>query len=329
MGQTSEKPRVYLFYGDDSQARARALEKLRRGLGADHHAALDYIRIEGEKASLPQLHDAVLTIPFFSTRRLVHVLSPLAMPKLKSQADRAAFLELLGKVPPSTALVLDEPQNLAENHWLLRWAKKHAPLAFVRGYTLPKDLTRWILAQAKEEGGQFTPRAAAELARRVDGDAQWARNEIHKLLAYVGYTRPVDVEDVQELTPAMEHPNIFAMVDAMALGQTERAMRLLYQLRQQEETPRIWGMVVRQFRLLILTREALDLGFTDKNSIAKALSIKPFVAQKLLPQARRFPASRLTQIYRRLRDTDRAWKTGEMDLDTALDLLLASLRRAG
>ncbi len=327
MGERTEKPRVYLFHGDDRQAQARALEKLRRGLGATHGAALDYIRMEGEKTTLPQLHDAVLTIPFFSTRRLVHVVNPLAMPKLKSQAERAAFLQLLDKVPASTALVLEIPRPLSENHWLLQWARKHPSRAFVRGYILPKDLTRWILTQAQQAGGQLTPRAAAELARRVDGDAAWAMNEIHKLLAYVGYARPVDIDDVQEVTPAVAHPNVFEMVDAMALGQTERALRLLHQLRQQEEPPRIWGMVVRQFRLLILAREALDLGLRDKHQVAKALGVHPFVAQKILPQARRFHPHRLAQIYRRLQATDRAWKTGEMDLDTALDLLLVSLQR--
>jgi len=231
---SNEKPRVYLFHGDDHRRRAQALEKLRRGLNTDGDA-LDYVRLEGETLTLPQLQDAVLTLPFFSRRRLVHVVNPLACPKLKSAAKRKAFLGVLDAVPLSCALVLDVPKTLPEKHWLRQWAAANPQRAFQRAMPLPSDLRRWILAQAKEEGGAFTPAAAAELARRVGNDAAWALNEVRKLLAYVGYRRPVDVEDVHELTPAAEHPDVFAMVDALALGQGERALRLLHQLLVTEE----------------------------------------------------------------------------------------------
>ena len=323
---SSEKPRVYLFHGDDHARRARTLEKLRQGLDAGG-ASLDYVRLEGEKITLPQLRDAALTIPFFSSRRLVHVVNPLACAKVKSVPGRKAFLTLLESVPPSCALVLDVPKTLPEKHWLRRWAEAHPQAAFQRAMPLPSDLRRWILAQAKEEGGEFTAPAAAELARRVGRDAAWARNEIRKLLAYVGYRRPVTVEDVDEITPAPEHPDVFAMVDAMAMGHGERALRLLHQLLQAEEAPRLWGMVVRQFRLLILVREALDAGLTNKHAIAKALGVHPYVAQKLIPQARRFRMPTLETIYRELWVLDRAWKTGKTDLETALDTLTIALGR--
>ena len=319
------KPRVYLFHGNDTPARRRAVEKLRSGLGAEDPAALDYIHLKGEKVALPQLHDAVLTLPFFARRRLVHLEAPLDIPRIETAAERKAFLSLLEKTPPSTALVLDIPKTLPPKHWLRRWAEQHADIAYQRLYALPDNLTRWIMAQAEAAGGRFTPRAAAELARRVGNDAAWARNEIEKLLAFVGYTRAVEIDDVEELTPAPEHPNIFEMVDALALGRSERALRLLHQLLHQEEPIRIWGMVIRQFRLLLLTREALDTGLVQPQAIAKALSIHPFVAKKLVPQARRFRMETLESIYGALQATDRAWKTGEADLETAMDVLVASL----
>jgi len=323
---SDEKPRVYLFHGDDHARRTRALEKLRRGLG-EGGAMLDYARLEGESIALPQLQDAVLTIPFFAGRRLVHLVNPLACPKVKSVPGRKAFLALLERVPPSCALVLDVPKTLAEKHWLRRWAEAHPQAVFQMAMPLPTDLRRWILAQAKEEGGEFSPSAAAELARRVGRDAAWARNEVRKLLAYVNYSRPVTVEDVVEITPAPEHPDVFAMVDAMALGQGERALRLLHQLLQQEEAPRLWGMVVRQFRLLILVREALNQGLANRQQIAQALGVHPYVAQKLIPQARRFRMPVLEDIYRQLWQVDRAWKTGQTDLETALDMLMVALGR--
>jgi DNA polymerase-3 subunit delta len=321
------KPRIYLLHGEDEQARQAALAKLRAGLGADDPAALDYIRLKGESLDLPALHDAALTVPFFAKRRLLHILQPLAAPLLKNPKERKAFLALLERVPPSTALVLEIATTLPPKHWLRRWADAHPDLAYQHRYALPENLTRWIMKQAAEAGGRFTPAGAAELARRVGNDAAAAQQEIHKLLAFVNYARPVEPEDVAELTPAPEHPNTFEMVDAIALGRRERALRLLHQLLQQEEPIRIWGMVIRQFRLLLLAREALDQGITAPPALAQRLKIHPFVAKKLLPQARRFRMESLETIYAALLETDRAWKTGQTDLPTALDVLVASLGR--
>ncbi len=321
------KPRVYLLHGADGLARGRGLAKLRQGLGASDPAALDYIPLKGENLTLGRLEEETHAQPFFAQRRLVHVFDPLACPGLKKQKQRQAFLEALTRVPPSCALVLDVPRDLNPNHWLRAWVDAHPDIAFQRAYPLPKDLTRWILARAAEEGGRFTPQAASELARRLDGDAVSALHEIRKLLAYVGYRRAVEVDDVQELTPAQEHPNIFEMVDAIALGNSARGLRLLHQLLAEEEAPRIWGMVVRQFRLLILARTALDQGIADRQRLAKAIGVHPFVAQKLIPQARRFPLTALKTTYARLWAVDRDWKTGQSDLVTAMDLLIASLGR--
>jgi hypothetical protein len=45
----------------------------------------------------------------------------------------------------------------------------------------------------------------------------------------------------------------------------------------------------------------------------------------VIDQASRFPADRLEQAYRRLLETDASVKTGVMDIDTALDMLIVDL----
>jgi DNA polymerase III delta subunit len=83
-------------------------------------------------------------------------------------------------------------------------------------------------------------------------------------------------------------------------------------------------MVVRQFRLLLLTRELLDAG-NQGAEIARQLKTYPFVAQKLVSQVRNFSMAALERIYHRLLEVDEAIKTGQMDAEVALDTLIASL----
>jgi DNA polymerase-3 subunit delta len=85
-----------------------------------------------------------------------------------------------------------------------------------------------------------------------------------------------------------------------------------------------WGMIIRQFRLLLLAREVLDSGGGESEA-AQALASPPFVARKALGQARAFSMARLEQIYHRLLEIDEGAKTGRMPLELALDLLVVEL----
>jgi DNA polymerase-3 subunit delta len=93
---------------------------------------------------------------------------------------------------------------------------------------------------------------------------------------------------------------------------------------EQENVGGVFAMVVRQFRLLLLAREALDSG-TLASRLAPALDVHPFVAQKLAAQARNFDLPSLETVYRRLRDIDEEVKSGRIELDTAMESLVAQL----
>ena len=83
-------------------------------------------------------------------------------------------------------------------------------------------------------------------------------------------------------------------------------------------------MVVRQFRLLILTQEMLNAG-SHEGEITRQLKIYPFVARKLIGQARNFSMETLEDIYKELLDTDVGIKTGQFPAEVALDTLITSL----
>jgi len=86
----------------------------------------------------------------------------------------------------------------------------------------------------------------------------------------------------------------------------------------------LWGMVVRQFRLLIQAREILD-GRGNKDDVARALGIHPFVAEKSAQQAARFSIEALEAIYHRLLNIDERVKTSQVTLELAMDTLVVEL----
>ena len=117
----------------------------------------------------------------------------------------------------------------------------------------------------------------------------------------------------------------------MALGDGSRALELIQRsLRHDPRDPgfRLFALIVRQFRLLTMTRDHLDRGGSpQRDAVAKAVGAPPFVARRLAAQARRFNAAQLDAIMKRLQRYDQDMKTGRIEPRLALDLLATSLAR--
>jgi len=325
-------PVVYLLHGDDEFAIAQFVSGLEDKLGDPVTAAMNITRLDGRSFNMDELLSIAAAMPFLSKRRLVVLTDPLV--KLTTADARQRFLANLERVPPTTALILIEYKPLTgekqkrygKKHWLEKWAEDSSDRVLERSFPLPKGaaMERWIQEQAKAAGGQFTSQAAGLLASLVGDDPRMADQEIHKLLMYVNYRRPVEPEDVKNLTADMGEGDIFAMVDALGSRDGRRAMRMLHILQDRQDSFSIFSMVIRQFRLLLLARELLDSGGQIAD-IARELRIIPYVADKVHQQARQFSLAGLENIYRRLVVLDEDMKTGNMEMDLALDTLVAAL----
>jgi DNA polymerase-3 subunit delta len=267
-----------------------------------------------------------MAMPFLADHRLVLLTSPT---KRYTGADgHRKFTSFLDSVPPTTRLVILEPGEIKERekpkNWLLKWAHSAGPRAEVREFNLPRqrDMPGWIVNETRRQGGVIEPRAAARLAEMVGEDTRQASGEIAKLLTYVNWTHPIGLEDVEAVSIVNAQGDVFALVDALGTGDARTAQRMLHQLLEQDEPFSLFGMVIRQFRLLIIAREVLDEG-GNQAGVVEALGLHPFVAEKIDRQARAFRMATLEAIHHRLLQMDEQAKTSQVPLDLALDMFIA------
>ena len=315
---------VTLLFGNDEFAIARRLSELAAAFPDPTTADMNVARLEARTAGENDLNNAVNAMPFLAKYRLVMLANPSG--RYTTPGARKKFLAFLEAVPPTTRLVLHElvEPNEVEKHWLVKWAGKKGAAAQAFMLPRPKEMAGWIVNEAKRQGGAIEPRAAARLAELAGADPRQAAQEIAKLLAYVNWARAVTLEDVGAVSLATAEPDIFAMVDALAVGDGRTAQRLLHRLIENDDPFSVWGMVVRQFRLLLLAREVLD-GGGGKDQVTHALAAHPYVGEKVTGQARRFNLAALEAIHHRLLGIDEAAKTGQVPLELALDGLVVEL----
>jgi DNA polymerase III subunit delta len=313
--------RVFLWHGNDEFAISQRLRELEKSLGDPTTAGMNFARFEARGLDDNEFNNAVQAMPFLAQQRIV-VLAGVAA-KYTSAATQKAFLATLEAVPPTAQLVLVEWSVLKDNNWLLKWAQAHAA---VESFLQPRarELPGWIVSEAKKQGGKIDRQAAERLAEMVGEDTRQASQEIGKLLTYVNFARQIEIDDVERVAIASAQADIFSMVDALGEGNGKKAQRMLRRLLDDEDAFSLFGMIIRQFRLMLLAREALDMGA----NLAEAMGVAPFVAEKAAVQAKRFDLPTLESIYRRLLSMDEAAKTGQMPLDVALEAFVVQMARA-
>jgi DNA polymerase-3 subunit delta len=271
-----------------------------------------------------------MAMPFLADRRLVAVKHAAALGE--KPALRRRFLDLLTECPRTTALVLIENEALKNIHgkkgglhWLEAWGREAGDKALVRLFAVPKGgrLVDWIVERARELGGEISPRAAAKLAGQVGADLWTLDRELDKLLTYVNFERAIDMEDVQLLAIEEYQEPVFALVDAVGNRDRKAAVFHFHKLLADQDVLGVLGMIVRQFRILLLAKEGLEkLG--NIGAVVEKFNLY-WKSAEITRQAKGFSLPELVQIYHRLLEVEEAFKTGEMEADLGIDLLLNSV----
>lgn len=327
-------PTFYVFHGADEFTRTETLADFKRRLGSPDMVALNTTILEGASLTLAELRHVCDAIPFMAEKRLVVVNGLLT--RLTPRKDRelsaaqkeflAALADYLLHLPETTRLVFIEDQALPANHPILQLAQKDER-GYIKQFDPPeaRALPGWIEKRVRKRGGEIEPQAAQQLAALVGTDLRLLDQEIIKLVTYANAERPITKADVDALVPYAQAAVVFDLVDALGRRDGRAAARTLHRLLDMGEHPLgLLAMIVRQFRLLIEVAELKGKGATAQD-IAQQLGVHPYPARKLYDQAASFTAAQLETVYRHLLDTDKAIKSGEIEAEVALDLLVAGL----
>jgi DNA polymerase-3 subunit delta len=225
-----------------------------------------------------------------------------------------------------------EWETLKSTHWLNKWLDAHPQTSRMIDYRLPQGraMIDWVLQAVKQQKGQFTPQAAAELVNHVGSNTRQASQEIQKLLTYVNYQRPVDHDDVMLLVAQAGEVDVFAMVDALGKRNAKTAVKMVQALLEKQDAIVVLSLVTRHFRLLLMVREVIEEG-GGPLVVTEHLGRQPFgitskfYAEKLWGQARQFTIVQLEKAFRQLVWIDEALKTSQMDGNTAFTTFIAEL----
>jgi DNA polymerase-3 subunit delta len=325
---------IYIFHGADQFRAREELQQLRRRLDRDGNLAYNTLRLEGKDLTPATLRSATHSASFFAEPRLVIVdglqeklrgsrrrgrSRATAGAETASESDQ--FVEVLANVPESSTVVLldeTEPKGLTEALGDRARVTLFAPL---KGASL-RD---WAAARVKGQGGTILPSALDRLLMLVDGHHLGElAGEIDKLVTYAS-GRTISVEDIDLLVSASMQFEFWDLTDAVIEGRTQRALSVYRAMDDKERPLQVRAfLLVRQFRQLLLA-QALSREGLSADQVGSKLGLTGYPLRKALDQAGRFQPERLEAAYRRLLASDVAVKTGVLDIEVSLELLIIEL----
>jgi len=348
---------IIFIYGEDSFRSRQKLNELKvKFLAAVDPSGNSLVELSGEKAELSEMIEAINATSLLSKKRMV-IIENLFFNK--SDTVFGQMLDFLQRRPEAQdgniTVFKDSAVKTKKTKNKLEYLKidssgrekavtqKQLPLfkyllsqAHVQQFDLLSntEVSAWIKKEVEKRGGKISLKAAQMLAWLIGSDLWQADQEIAKLISYKSASQlqlgkkeaaAIEVEDVELMVRGSFDENIFALTDAISNNNKALAGRLLEeQLRAGLTDTYLLNMFIRQFKILLRIKQALDDGQTSRQ-MASSLALHPFIVQKGISQARNFSLVFLKRILDQLVKIDFEMKTGRIDTLTGLNLLLAKI----
>ncbi|MBN1176508.1 MAG: DNA polymerase III subunit delta [Dehalococcoidales bacterium] len=331
---------LHVLIGEDDYSIRQALEEIKKTIGDATALMSNTTVLEGKQVTPEQLRSACETVPFLSEKRLVIVEGLLerfgsgnrtgrkkSMKKNGQPEEYKAIADAVKQLPEFTELVILGGAVKSNNPLLRELAAAGKVRTFPR---LKQDrLAQWINRRVKDNGGSISQGAVKLLTRFVGNDLWTMANEVDKLVSYAG-ERQIEEEDIRAVVSYAQEASVFAMVDAVMEFREGVAQGLYQQLLRQGVAPaHLLVMLARQVRIIYQIKELRGQRKTRGDIQSKLGLTNDFVLRKAWDQAERYSPARLREMYHKLLETDVAIKTGKMEDEVALNILIAELGQRG
>lgn len=322
---------IIFLYGEDTYRSSQKLNQIKdKFIKEVDSSGMNLTTLDGAKLKFEEFNHQVKASPFLARKRMVIIKNLISENKSKEiQKEVVELLNIEWKNPKENNILIfwesaDHSKSKSKSAlWdrLIKekFAEQFQPLK-------PIQLNSWVEKEIALQGVKIEKAAIPLLAALVGNDLWQMAGEIEKLINYAG-NRPINSADIDNLVKAKFDDNIFNLVDALSANNKKLALKLMSdQFNLETDASQIFGMLVRQFRILLLTKELSKKNYSlGKESVAQELQIHPFVAQKALWQIKNFSLERLKQIYARLLDIDYKIKTSSLKPRTLFDLFIAQI----
>ncbi|MDQ7016926.1 MAG: DNA polymerase III subunit delta [Gammaproteobacteria bacterium] len=238
---------IYLIYGDEPLQMREAVDAVRARVRAEGYLEREVLDVTPE-FRWDQLQSSADSLSLFSSRRLLD----LRLPSGKPGAQGSQALRDYAQRPPEDAVLLISCGKLDKSALKGAWFKALDALGVtVAVREIPRaQLPQWLNRRLLARGLHFSEEAVALLVERVQGNLLAAMQEVEKLELLHGKGN-ISAEQVEQAVADSARFSLYALSEAVLLGDIERVLRVFYGLQAEGTAANLllW-LLSRDLRLL-------------------------------------------------------------------------------
>ncbi len=316
MAKSSSRGTILLLHGEERflvEEKARTtLEAWRSELVSD----FGFDRLEGQGLNAGRLQDSVLQAPFLDPYRVVAV---TMVPAARAEGLASALEE----IPATSRLLLTVAGRLGGGNRLAKAVTAAGGTVEEMVHLKGRALSEWAAKRATDHG--LTPAIAAQVVRVTPPDLKVIDSELSKLAAYKASGSKLTGEVITELLAGGREDEIFKLTDNLLPHPTVEALKIARGLSRGGMQPTsVAYRMARHIALVLEVRARQDRGETLSDAKSQ-MAEHPFVVQKAFETARDADPDRLEAALRAIRDYEWEVKSGQIDPELGLDVLLTRL----
>ncbi len=314
--KSGEYKPFYLLYGRENYLKKLYKDKLKDAI-LDDDDEMNYSYYTGKSIDEHEVHDAAVTLPFFSEKRLI-VIENSGLFKKKSQ-----LADSLQSVPDTTIIVFVE-EEIDRRNRLYKIVRDKGTVSEMDGLS-EKNLKLFVVSLLEEDNKRITERTVDYFLDKTGSDMGNIQNEIKKLVSY-GLDRDVITnDDIDAVVTTQISGKIFNMIDAIGLKKQSQALELYYDLLSSREKPMsILFLITRHFNILLQVEDYNKRRYPS-SQISKMAGIPPFTVKKYIGQTRNFTKDKLKKALELCIDIEERIKTGNIIDKIGVELIIVTL----
>lgn len=315
---------IFFLYGEDTYRSHEKLLRLKEQFLAKHGNTIDtfsfdFSEVSTRSSDISEMFQSLENMTLFAKKKIItakRLFSSDAGNMERIELFATEYFSALEQDHDIALIVWEEKTDKRKKLFKLLFKHAYKPEEFscLKG----KQFEEWIIKRAALYGKKIEKQAILLLVENISGTAN-ADAELRKA-ANFSENEIITAEALLSVASFSPQNTVFEALDAIGDGNKKRAFVLLTdRVRKGEDPLYLLSMCAYEIRNLLRVLSCLEDGMFDPGAIARELSLHPFVAGKLIRQARVFSKDKLIRAFQLLARLDNAAKTGKIDSALALE----------
>lgn len=323
MALTKDDDLIYLFTGTSEVFIKNRISRILAG----YKQSYTIIRYDMENTSLSTVLNDAITVPFLEELKVIILRNPVFLTKTKDTLtpDVKNFIKYLKEPSESTVLMIEAINTKINPSNEIYKVLKNFALIINYDDTQEIELKGWVVRNFAIHNLEIREEALNTFMEYLNNNQLRMEQEINKLVNYKGGSGVVSADDIRSVVDKDLSNEVFNLIKAIVDHNHSLTSKIYHNLIASiKDTQSFLGMINNSFVEMISIAKLMKAGYSQ-NDIAKFYNVSPGRAYYMVKNARSFKMNDLETYIIKLSNLDYLIKSGQIDKNLGIDLLIMQL----